>query len=197
MSRADDCYLLNKCPQLSFPPMLNPIINLNKQSLMNEINKAYFLNYKYNSFVNNNLIKKASPKKEYDSPKKEDNAQDTTQNIQELKKFKTEICHSWEISHTCKYGNNCSFAHGHDELRKALENNKLIYGKKKLCRQFFYEGYCKYGKRCQFCHKIDNIKYSNLLKDIEKNKKVAKIKKERLLCFRELMPSDKKEKNNT
>ena len=32
-------------------------------------------------------------------------------------KKKTELCKNWELYHNCFYGNECSFAHGIDELR--------------------------------------------------------------------------------
>ena len=58
-------------------------------------------------------------------------------------KFKTEICHFYEINKYCKYGENCAFAHGESELK----NRKLSFNyKTKPCKQFFELGYCSYGK---------------------------------------------------
>ena len=79
------------------------------------------------------------------------------------KKWKTEICHYWEMNGYCQYGDNCSFAHGIEELnqRKMSHNYKT-----KPCKQFFELGYCTYGARCQFSHKLFDESINNL-----KNKK--------------------------
>ena len=40
------------------------------------------------------------------------------------KKFKTEICHFWEMNGDCKYGDKCAFAHGESELKnRKMSNN--------------------------------------------------------------------------
>lgn len=70
------------------------------------------------------------------------------------KKWKTEICHYWEIYGNCKFGDNCSFAHGENELKK---RKITINYKTKPCKHFFEIGYCPYGSRCQFSHKIESI----------------------------------------
>ena len=66
-------------------------------------------------------------------------------------KWKTEICHYWEMNGSCKYGDSCAFAHGYDELNKRKMSNNY---KTKPCKQFFELGYCSYGVRCQFSHKM-------------------------------------------
>ena len=69
-------------------------------------------------------------------------------------KWKTEICRNWEMYGECKYGNNCSFAHGDSELKQ----RKISFNyKTKPCKQFFELGYCSYGIRCQFSHKKDDF----------------------------------------
>jgi butyrate response factor 1 len=70
-------------------------------------------------------------------------------------KWKTELCHYWEMYGQCKYGENCAFAHGDSELKK----RKLTFNyKTKPCKQFFEQGYCSYGSRCQFSHKKEELK---------------------------------------
>ena len=70
-------------------------------------------------------------------------------------KWKTEICHYWEMYGECKYGDNCAFAHGDSELKQ----RKLTFNyKTKPCKQFFELGYCSYGSRCQFSHKKEEQK---------------------------------------
>jgi hypothetical protein len=49
-------------------------------------------------------------------------------------KYKTEICHYWEMYGKCKYGDSCAFAHGNDELNKRKMSSNY---KTKLCKQFF------------------------------------------------------------
>lgn len=66
-------------------------------------------------------------------------------------KWKTEICHFWEMNGSCKYGESCAFAHGFDELNKRKMSSNY---KTKPCIQFFELGYCSYGVRCQFSHKL-------------------------------------------
>jgi hypothetical protein len=74
-------------------------------------------------------------------------------------KWKTEICHYWEMYGFCKYGESCAFAHGYDELNKRKMSNNY---KTKPCKQFFELGVCSYGVRCQFSHKKeDYIKQQN------------------------------------
>ena len=83
-------------------------------------------------------------------------------------KWKTEICHYWEMYGNCKFGNNCAFAHGDSELKK----RKTTFNyKTKPCKQFFEIGYCSYGSRCQFSHKKEgqikgeNISYLKIVKE--------------------------------
>ena len=66
-------------------------------------------------------------------------------------KWKTEMCHYWEMNGCCKFGDSCAFAHGLDELNKRKMSNNY---KTKPCKQFFELGYCSYGVRCQFSHKM-------------------------------------------
>ena len=35
--------------------------------------------------------------------------------------YKTQICKFFQLEGKCKFGNNCSFAHGEDQLRKPYE----------------------------------------------------------------------------
>lgn len=67
-------------------------------------------------------------------------------------KKKTELCKNWELSRRCKFGSDCAFAHGEQELvsKHHVPNNY----KTKMCKQFHEEGYCPYGNRWQFLHLI-------------------------------------------
>ena len=81
----------------------------------------------------------------------------------------------------------CVFAHGINDIRIPLIEEKKSRYKTKLCKQFFCEGYCPYGKRCQFSHKHIYISYSNILKQIIKNKKISKkIEVPRLNVFKNI-----------
>ena len=105
-------------------------------------------------------------------------------------KFKTEICHFYEINGYCKFGENCSFAHGEAELK----SRKLSFNyKTKLCIQFFEFGYCPYGIRCQFSHKKENynVSYLKILNDINDEKiNQDLLSKRRLLTFENLVYFD-------
>jgi len=61
----------------------------------------------------------------------------------------TEMCRNFKERAYCIYGNQCQFAHGRDELRDALRNNKY---KTKSCQKYWITGYCAYGPRCNFVH---------------------------------------------
>ena len=66
-------------------------------------------------------------------------------------KKKTELCKNWEIYHDCYFKNECSFAHGIEELR----NDTPVTGNKnKLCKSFQEKGFCPFGKRCNYRHAI-------------------------------------------
>jgi len=83
-------------------------------------------------------------------------------------KFKTELCKFWEMNKTCKYKDNCVFAHGAHELREK-QVAKSNY-KTKKCKQFFESAYCSYGTRCQFRHQDDlpttHFSYSKLISEL-------------------------------
>lgn len=64
-------------------------------------------------------------------------------------KFKTEVCRNFEAG-TCSFGEQCAFAHGHDELQE--KTHLAPNYKTKVCRKFTRFGFCNYGFRCQFIH---------------------------------------------
>ena len=66
-------------------------------------------------------------------------------------KKKTELCKNYELYKDCYYGDNCSFAHGVDELR---DNLIRPIHKTKLCKSFFENKTCNFGVRCSYQHKI-------------------------------------------
>jgi len=83
-------------------------------------------------------------------------------------KFKTEICKYWELNKSCKFKDNCAFAHGINEIRqKAITTTNY---KTKKCKQFFENGYCSYGTRCQFLHHLtensQNFSYKKVISDL-------------------------------
>lgn len=67
------------------------------------------------------------------------------------RKKKTELCKNYEFYKDCYYGDNCSFAHGIEELR---ENIILPSYKTKLCKSFVENNTCNFGVRCSYQHKI-------------------------------------------
>ena len=124
-------------------------------------------------------------------------------------KWKTEICHYWEMYGYCKYGDSCAFAHGNDELNKRKMSNNY---KTKPCKQFFELGYCSYGTRCQFSHKLlkeceekkdeenNEVSYLKILSDFNNSSNQISheiIKRPRLMTFESIASCtlDEKEKN--
>ena len=66
-------------------------------------------------------------------------------------KKKTELCKNYEFYHDCYYKDDCSFAHGIEELR---ENINLSNYKTKMCISFQNNNFCNFGKRCSYRHDI-------------------------------------------
>ena len=114
-------------------------------------------------------------------------------------KYKTELCKFFEINGHCKYGNNCAYAHGIENLRSKVTNSTAYRTKK--CNQFFENGYCPYGSRCQFQHQLKSniinnpydrkMTYKKILETISKMENVENIKKliekPRLKIFKEIV----------
>ena len=113
-------------------------------------------------------------------------------------KYKTELCKFYEMTGKCKYGENCAYAHGIENLRSKVTNTTAYRTKK--CIQFFESGYCPYGSRCQFQHQLKNniinnpydsgMSYQRILEIISKSENVRNIKKlvkkPRLNIFKEM-----------
>ena len=114
-------------------------------------------------------------------------------------KKKTELCKNWEFYHDCYFKNECSFAHGLEELRT---NTPLIGSKNRLCISFQEKGFCLFGKRCNYRHvfkekRLFNYEFilnhtcNTLFKEINKNENkdfsILKIYKRILLNRRIIM----------
>ena len=114
-------------------------------------------------------------------------------------KYKTELCKYFEINGYCKFGDNCAYAHGIDNLRSKVTNS-ISYRTRK-CVQFFENGYCPYGNRCQFAHQLKSniinnpydrkMTYKKIMETISKIENVKNIKslieKSRLSVFEDIV----------
>ncbi|KAJ1965868.1 hypothetical protein IWQ62_002563 [Dispira parvispora] len=69
----------------------------------------------------------------------------------EKRLYKTELCRSFAERNYCRYGNQCKFAHGEEELRSRMRHPKY---KSELCRNYWTTRTCRYGDRCNFVHEI-------------------------------------------
>eukprot|EP00347_Sterkiella_histriomuscorum_P005780 403355299 len=67
-----------------------------------------------------------------------------------LHKYKTELCKNWENQGSCIFGDQCSFAHGLQQLHTKIDLPSKY--KTRLCKKYQEELYCPYGVRCQFIH---------------------------------------------
>lgn len=65
-----------------------------------------------------------------------------------IKKYKTELCKNWEAG-KCSFGQSCTFAHGHCELRQKPAGTVM---KLKKCKQFVKMGFCESGMLCPYLH---------------------------------------------
>mmetsp|Transcript_14512 Transcript_14512/g.22520 ORF Transcript_14512/g.22520 Transcript_14512/m.22520 type:complete len:204 (-) Transcript_14512:596-1207(-) len=74
---------------------------------------------------------------------------DFTPSTPYVHKFRTELCKNYELTGKCRYGDECSFAHG--KAYMMLKTDVSLLYKTKLCKKFI-QGYCPYGMRCQFIH---------------------------------------------
>ncbi|ODQ53262.1 hypothetical protein SAICODRAFT_47281, partial [Saitoella complicata NRRL Y-17804] len=63
--------------------------------------------------------------------------------------YKTELCKSWEVNGSCRYGNKCQFAHGQTQLKSVQRHPRY---KTEPCETFIMTGSCPYGDRCCFLH---------------------------------------------
>ena len=161
---------------------LNP---LNKTSF--EFSKNYFQEdkslqktYSKNYKIRNNSKDYLSSDSTSNEDKEEKNLKNKTQykpNPNDFKvKYKTELCKYYEINGFCKFGDNCAYAHGKENLRAKVTNS--ISYKTKKCVQFFINGFCPYGNRCQFAHALKsnvinnpydkNISYIKTMKTLSK-----------------------------
>ncbi|CAD8081085.1 unnamed protein product [Paramecium sonneborni] len=66
------------------------------------------------------------------------------------KKKKTELCKNFQLMGFCKFGDDCSFAHGYQELQAKTHLHQKY--KTKPCNRYFSQGFCPYGIRCQYLH---------------------------------------------
>ena len=109
----------------------------------------------------------------------------------------------------CKYGDNCAYAHGIENLRTKVTNTTAYRTKK--CIQFFENGYCPYGSRCQFQHQLKNnilnnpyekgMSYKKIIEIISKFENVRNVKKlvekPRLEIFKEIGGEDDNNENKS
>ena len=110
-----DCYLYQNINAKENNTQLNIFsnerINLLAQTLK-ELNIQYVKerqNIIINNGNNNNSIKKnemVGSKSSISQESKENYVKNAINSLSEVKKFKTELCHSWELTGTCKYGLN-------------------------------------------------------------------------------------------
>lgn len=169
-------------------------------------NKFYNTDFSYLAWFNNSdnkLSRKNSRDSESESTSNEDKCEKEIPKISQHKnrknkipfkstasdfkiKYKTELCKYFEINGYCKYGENCAYAHGKENLRSKVTNTTAYRTKK--CVRFFETGYCPYGNRCQFAHQLktniinnpyDNtiMTYSKILETISKLENAENIKK--------------------
>jgi hypothetical protein len=93
-------------------------------------------------------------------------------------KKKTELCKNWELYHDCFYKDECSFAHGIEELRN---NSCSLSYKTRICKTFSEKSFCNYGIRCNYRHIFKEKRlftYTSLINNISKDFFIELSKKE-------------------
>jgi hypothetical protein len=88
-----------------------------------ELNFQYIKERKNPIIINdnkntNNSKQTLNAKEIFNINAKNDKKKNSIDSFSEIKKFKTELCHSWELTGSCKYGLNVSFI---------IYNNYLIF----------------------------------------------------------------------
>ena len=164
--------------------------------------KDYFSESKYQEVKNRKDSKDSEKSTSHEDIEENSPKQPYKTNSNDFKiKYKTELCKYYEINGNCKYGNNCAYAHGIENLRIKVTNTTSY--KTKKCIQFFNNGFCPYGSRCQFAHSIksnilnnpydQNMSYSRIMKifSIKENIDNTKnlIEKKRLNVFEQICPN--------
>lgn len=62
--------------------------------------------------------------------------------------FKTRLCNNFTNKGSCGYGDECTFAHGMEDLR----NSKTWEGRIRVCKMHMRSGKCTYGANCSYLH---------------------------------------------
>ncbi|KAA0148484.1 hypothetical protein FNF29_06701 [Cafeteria roenbergensis] len=85
-------------------------------------------------------------------------------------RYKSKICLFWLQPEGCRYGSDCWFAHGPDEIRTTANSNtpgnspatNLRY-KVRICRHWSESGgdWCPHGVRCTYAHGEDELRTPN------------------------------------
>ena len=65
-------------------------------------------------------------------------------------KYKQELCNNHRETGWCRYGLNCNFAHGEEELRVNTDAGSRKINKK--CMHYHGIGICMWGTRCRYIH---------------------------------------------
>ena len=90
----------------------------------------------------------------------------SNKSIDNLSKYKTEMCKNMLLKGNCKWGPQCSFAHDQSELQCKGPYNH--YYKTKICKYYTDMGFCPYALKCQFLHVKSFNAYNELLGSYEK-----------------------------
>ena len=164
--------------------------------------KDYFSESKYQKVKNRKDSKDSEKSTSHEDIEENSPKQPYKTNSNDFKiKYKTELCKYYEINGYCKYGDNCAYAHGKENLRSKVTHS--TYYRTKKCVQFFTYGFCPYGNRCQFAHALKtnilnnpydpNMSYSKTLQTLSKLENVENIKtlfeKKRLPIFEHICPN--------
>ncbi|KAG1674403.1 hypothetical protein FOA52_012930 [Chlamydomonas sp. UWO 241] len=73
--------------------------------------------------------------------------------------FKTVICNNWKAG-ACRFGTNCRFAHGGEELNPTPPRGmvKPELCKTQMCKWWLSDGTCAHGDQCRFAHGDHELK---------------------------------------
>ncbi len=82
-------------------------------------------------------------------------------NLPKNQRYKTQLCKNFELDNSCKWGKNCSFAHGLSEMK--INSKDLTFNNQIVCKDYYELLDCHQNPFCPFLHIRRDDFYSNII----------------------------------
>ncbi|KAL7075779.1 hypothetical protein ACQ4LE_005371 [Meloidogyne hapla] len=83
--------------------------------------------------------------------------------VRQKEAYKTAMCQAWLQGRSCAFADQCSFAHGEEELQPLPANRPNPKFKTRICENYTTTGICPFGNRCFFIHPPPNAKIEDVI----------------------------------